>query len=96
MITEQEKLIVTNLNRLISEAWLDGGDWGGGYYCNRENLELQLKQVLDVLGLSDNWCVGVKAYDANGHVIADIEKVAEHYFGEHFYGSALIVPKFAL
>ena len=42
---------VDALNRLIEEAIYHGGDSGGPYLCNKDDLEKAIKNYLDVTGL---------------------------------------------
>ena len=46
-------IIVTLLNNLIEEAVKDGGDLGGAYNQNQNNLKIAINNILSALDLFD-------------------------------------------
>lgn len=51
----KDKSLVKALNLLIEEAVCDGGDAGGAYHQNEQNLIKSINSVLDILGLRDKY-----------------------------------------
>lgn len=55
MITNKTEAVVNLLNQVIEEAVKDGGDSGGAYHQNQENLYIAISNLLDCLTLSRDY-----------------------------------------
>lgn len=48
------RMIVLGLNSIVEEAVSDGGDAGGAYHSNKDDLRLAMETFLKVLNI-DHW-----------------------------------------
>ena len=51
MITRKTQAVVSLINQVISEAVADGGDAGGPYHHNINNLKIAINNLINALGL---------------------------------------------
>ena len=62
MITRKTQSVVSLINQVIDEAVADGGDAGGSYHHNINNLEIAVNNLINALGLFVDYEV---IYDSN-------------------------------
>lgn len=55
MITLKSNAVVNLINNLLDEAVCDGGDAGGAYHQNTDNLIVATSNLLNCLGLSEDY-----------------------------------------